>query len=160
MRDLDILKFVNDKAFAEKHGWRVVATYHALNDQWGDWDFQSAAEAWEFAVDKTALEISKSEARSHKLGSCNLPGSGKTASLAQPPLKTYSVIGRYFDTGDTFHDGVGADDAKDAIAKVEQARSEPDHPFSGSCPTPRDWEVIAVLRGDGIEDVTPLEYIG
>ena len=105
-------------------------------------------------LESIIAENAKAEAR-------YLDAPAKSKPIERGTLKTYSVIGRYYDNSQVFHDCVAAESAKDAVDKVQASRNpEPDHPYSGSCPlADEDWELIAVLTGDRIEDVTPSEYI-
>ena len=142
MKDLDQIKLDNAKAVAVADGYRVKTTYHLLPDLHGDEDFGSEAEAWEAA----ALAVEER----HKAEARYLDEEAETiVRTAKDAARTYSVLGKDLHTGFIFHDAVLAIDPRDAVAKVSVGRLDPND----------DWEVIAVLQGDQIEDVTPSEFI-
>ena len=149
MKDLAQTKLDNAKAVAEKAGWRVQAVFDLYDDVDTCYPgYSTEASAWEAA----ALAVEEQ----HKAAATYLDP--PPVAEIEPPLsdfsfssalRTYSVIGRYFDNGYVFHDAVAAVTAKDAVDKVLTERNDLN----------RDWEVIAVLLGERIEDVTPLEFV-
>ena len=153
MKDLESIKFENAKRVAAADGYRVVASYAVLSDDYDAMSpFDTEAAAWEAAARQTeARRKAEEEKRKAEAAYLDRPPveEVEASSLQCSPLRTYNVIGRYFDNGYVFHDAVAADSPHDAAYKVLDQRNVSE----------RDWEVIAVLQGERIEDVTPLEFI-
>ena len=162
MRDLATIKRENARWVAERGGWLVDRVRpdnwfaKKLSANWenaiylpsdGEGFFTTEALAWEAAA--RATEKAMAEARYQ--------------DVAQAPRKvsnTYSVIGRYLDNGEVFHDGVVAETPQEAVDKVDWERSYEIDVFGDPIAETRDrdYDIIAVLSGD-VVDVTPLKYM-
>ena len=158
MRDLATIKRENARWVAERGGWGVIERISLAGSSWiatqvdenrilpadGTY-FTTEAEAWEAAARET--EKAMAEARYQDV-----------AQASRKVANTYSVIGRYSDNGEVFHDGVVAETPQEAVDKVDRERSYEIDVYGNPIVETRDYDIIAVLSGD-VVDVTPLKYV-
>ena len=159
MRDIATIKRENARWVAERGGWIVecMRGHEWFAKKLDAHDnavylpgltagfFETEALAWEAAARET--EKAMAEARYQ--------------DVAQAPRKvsnTYSVIGRYSDNGEVFHDGVVAESPQEAVDKVDRERSYEIDMLGDPIAETRDYDIVAVLSGD-VVDVTPLKYV-